>query len=529
MYQEQLLLPPARDTRASILSAIVITIFRHRRFVLAAFAGIALGTIFYVSWQPTYYEAQMKIILNRGRVDSVVSSGDSASPRPPVNITREEVNTELELLMAQDVLQKVAQVCGLIEEEPAPSWWDRVMARLGGASSMRPLNRELLTSRAASKLRGKIESQPMRDSNVIRSTYTSTDPELAARVLNALGSAYLEKHTEVHRPKGTYEFFRREAERHRQLLRGLEWRMSNLVGGPEAAAPMLLKESTLRKMAEFEAEMEQTRAGIAAATERVEALEKLAASVPPRTVTEIRTSSKTLEGLQSTLVELELKRTQLLKFFQPGYPDLDIVESQIQQTRKAIEGLQNAPPTEQITDRDPAYELTRSELIKARAELSGLAARARALESALAEYGKKVQRLAQMEIAAEDLVRQVNLAKENYLLYIRKQEDARIADELDRSRIVNVTIAEPATVPFAPAGPNKAGLMLLGGLFAVAASVGLALVVDRYDRTLRTPEEVEACFNVPVVAVLPKDLLELPGTDRGDLRLLGASQRDEEG
>jgi len=41
-------------------------------------------------------------------------------------------------------------------------------------------------------------------------------------------------------------------------------------------------------------------------------------------------------------------------------------------------------------------------------------------------------------------------AEDNYQLYAKKREEARIADELDRQKITNVSIAEAATVPQLP-------------------------------------------------------------------------------
>ncbi|HSB15878.1 MAG TPA: hypothetical protein VLE22_15580 [Bryobacteraceae bacterium] len=350
----------------------------------------------------------------------------------------------------------------------------------------------------------------MRQSTLLRVAYRSADPEASARVLNTLAAMYLEKHTEMHRPRGAYEFFREQAEQYRQGLRRLEARLSAIASDPEAASPQLLKEATLQRMVQFEADRELNRASIAVAEERIQALERLSTSVPARTVTQIRTSSKAVEDLRTKLLELQLKRTELRRLFQPGYPELQIIENQIAQTQQAIESQEKAPPTEEVTDRDPTHEWIRSELMKARAELSGLRARADSVGSVLAEYGKKTQKLTQMEIASEELMRQVNLAKENYLSYAKKQEDARISDELDRHRILNVAIAEAATAPFAPSGPGKAKLMFLAATLAAALSVGLAFFVDSRDPTLRSVEEVQACLNVPVAAVLSGSLLALP-------------------
>ena len=96
-------------------------------------------------------------------------------------------------------------------------------------------------------------------------------------------------------------------------------------------------------------------------------------------------------------------------------------------------------------------------------------------------------------------------AEENYLLYSHKQEEARVSDALDQQRIVNVSVAQPPSAPPFPARPRWAVNLGLGLLFAVLASIALALTADFMDRSFRTPDEVEIFLDVPVLAALPAD------------------------
>jgi uncharacterized protein involved in exopolysaccharide biosynthesis len=102
----------------------------------------------------------------------------------------------------------------------------------------------------------------------------------------------------------------------------------------------------------------------------------------------------------------------------------------------------------------------------------------------------------------QDLTRAVKASEENYLLYLRKQEEARISDALDSQRIVNVAIAEAATVPALPVH-STGFFVLLGVLIATSVSVASAFVADYIDPRLRTADEVEAVLNTPVLAAIP--------------------------
>ncbi|HKC70413.1 MAG TPA: hypothetical protein VKB60_02265, partial [Terriglobales bacterium] len=250
----------------------------------------------------------------------------------------------------------------------------------------------------------------------------------------------------------------------------------------------------------------QTQAAMAETERRISTLQQQIASIPPRMVTQQRTADnpQLLQQMKSTLLTLELKRTELLTKFDPNYRPVQEVEKQIRETRAAIEGERTAPLRDETTDRDPTHEWARSELAKAQAELSGLQARATADQAALARYRDGARSLQEASIVQQDLVRAAKTEEENYLLYLRKQEEARINDALDRRGIVNVAVAEAPTVPALPARSR-----LLYGLLSVflagTASLGLAFAADFLDPSFRTPDEVTAFLEAPVLASLPKN------------------------
>jgi hypothetical protein len=92
--------------------------------------------------------------------------------------------------------------------------------------------------------------------------------------------------------------------------------------------------------------------------------------------------------------------------------------------------------------------------------------------------------------------------EDNYLLYLKKGEEARIAAALDQNKILNVAIAES---PIVPALPTRSAwtFALVGCLLASVVSMGLAITVDYTDRSFRTPSEVSAELNIPVLAAVP--------------------------
>jgi uncharacterized protein involved in exopolysaccharide biosynthesis len=252
--------------------------------------------------------------------------------------------------------------------------------------------------------------------------------------------------------------------------------------------------------------MRQTQASIAQTQERIRALEAQVAETPSRLTTTDRKSdnAQLLEQLKSSLLTLELKRTELLGKFEPSYRPVQELEAQIAQARAAIAAEDKAPVREETTDQNPTYQWVDGELAKARADLASYQAQAAATTKIVRDYGSSARLLGQKDIEHQDLIRTAKADEANYLLYLNKREEARISDALDTQRIANVAIAEAAIAPALPKYPRWL-FVLLAILFAIMVSVGAPFVADHFDASFRTADEVEAFLNTPVLAAMPNN------------------------
>jgi uncharacterized protein involved in exopolysaccharide biosynthesis len=142
-------------------------------------------------------------------------------------------------------------------------------------------------------------------------------------------------------------------------------------------------------------------------------------------------------------------------------------------------------------------------LAKERAALTGLTARAASLAQAIGNGWDETRKLQASSLRQQDLTREVKTLEESYQLYLRKREEAHISDDLDRGKILNVSVLQPPTVPVLPRhGP----WMVLIGSFMVALvlSIGTALVSDYFDDSIRTPDALRS-LKLPVLAILVWD------------------------
>jgi uncharacterized protein involved in exopolysaccharide biosynthesis len=486
------------------LRDLLAVVFRHRRLAVNSFLGILLGTALALWILPDQFEAEMKILVKRERTDPVITSEANAFPTFGTNVTEEELNSEVELLKSRDLLEKVVVACGLQRFKTNPLWAS-LLAAVHASDKSPAAGTDESIPKAVRALEKKLQVDPLKKTNLIAVTYESTDPQLAAQVLTTLANLYLEKHVAVHRPPGAFDFFKQEADQYRSGLASAEGRLAAFGRNNGVVSAQLEKELTVRKLTDFESALEETQAAIAETKQRIRALEKQAAATPPRHTTQVRKldNAQLLQQLQSTLLTLELKRTELLSKFDPSYRPVQEVEVEIAQTRSAIAAAENQPLRDETTDQDQTYEWLQGELAKARAELSALEARAATTERIVRAYRETASQLDGEELVQQDLIREAKAAQDNYLLYLRKQEESRISDALDQKRIVNVAIAEAATVPALPSNTPWLVTLLVGSLLATLVGLGSAFAADYLDPTIRTPDELEHVLDVPVLSAMP--------------------------
>ena len=460
---------------------------RHSELVVRTFLAVFLLTSLFVWLRPRQYESEMKILVKQERVDPVVSSDESSRFQNWQSVSEAQLNSEVELLKSRDLLAKVVVATGLPDRTNpgiGARFWTLLTNRVEKELIASRLEKgfsyqDLRVAQAVHTVESELEVQPLRKSNVIRVSYTSPDPNLSASVLRTLADRYLEKHLAVHRPSGAFDFFDQQAEQYRKNLADFELRLARYDREHGVVSGQIEKEIALRQLADVEATERSTRAQIAETDQRIRALEAEMASTPARATTEIRSGSvRLIEQLQSTLTTLELKRIELSQHFQPDYPPLQAVASQIAALQAFLAAAAESPVHEETTGRDPTYAYLQTELAKNRAELAALRARAGALAATASAQRANALRLERIDLVEKDLGREAKQAEQNYLLHAQKREETRVSNALDVKRIVNVAVAEEPTVPFEPSGLPRSLLLLLGAMLAGFSSVGVAFVAD---------------------------------------------------
>ena len=142
-----------------------------------------------------------------------------------------------------------------------------------------------------------------------------------------------------------------------------------------------------------------------------------------------------------------------------------------------------------------------------------------ALERQKSEANQMSERLVKYNILKRD-------AEANKALYdglLTKLKEADISVGLKAS---NIRIVDPAMIPSTPARPAKTRNIALSILVGLVGGIGLALVREYLDNTVKTPDDIETLARLPSLAVVPS-FAETNGHRKGT-RFLTASSNGHE-
>ena len=115
-------------------------------------------------------------------------------------------------------------------------------------------------------------------------------------------------------------------------------------------------------------------------------------------------------------------------------------------------------------------------------------------------YRTALQKISGIESRATDMERELKINEEKYQLYVKRMEEARISGAMDKERIVNVSVAEPALPPIKPLWPKPVQNMAVALGFGLLGGLGLVFMSEFFGHHFNRSEDIERQLSIPVLS-----------------------------
>lgn len=211
------------------------------------------------------------------------------------------------------------------------------------------------------------------------------------------------------------------------------------------------------------------------------------------------------------LRKLEQDLTQLMSKYSEQHPVVRRIKAEMKEIEKELEAGEssgnNISETESVNIRNvtnPAYINLQSELDRINLRLTALENEKKELMEEEEQIYAKLRTMPNVEKQYEDLLLERENLKRNLNELQRKLQVATVAEGMEEGRLgENFAITEAAFLPDEPYKPNRTAIMLLGLVLGLGASVGMAVLREYTDHSVRLPEEIERLTGHSVLAIIP--------------------------
>lgn len=473
-------------------------LFKRKRVIVAIFFFTLLAAAGALLVLPPTYQASAQLLFKVGREDVAVTGSERLLSA--IRIDREaQINSEIGILTSWPLIETTVKKIGAATIYPG-------LRQTPGESAGPREAESLLVDEAVRHVQRNLRVVGVRKSSLVKVAFQHSDPEMAAQVVNTLCELFLDRHVQIHKNYEAFEFFRRQAELLRKKWRESEGRLNLLKTRHSISSIEEERRILLQQIAALESEFNRSLSEEMEIGDRVHALEKELRNTPNRITEseEIDHNPYIISSLQTRLMELELREKEFLTKYREDSRFVRNIRQEIEMVRRKLSDQEKKRYGKSRYGPNPTYQTLQEALSRNRAELKAVEAKKVSQRKHLAELKDRLGRLNQVEAEIKQLQSEVNVNWENYRLYQQKFEEARISNAMDKEKIVNFTMIEPAQAPIRPVNPNRRLILAIAVFFGLFGALLTALTLEYLQDTLERPEEVEEYLKLPVLASIPQ-------------------------
>jgi capsular exopolysaccharide synthesis family protein len=330
----------------------------------------------------------------------------------------------------------------------------------------------------------RLSVEPIRNSRLVKISFDSYFPDVAARVANTLADAFIAQQLDqkVEATRYATQFLAKQLEEARgklaetedQLNRFLKANDILFIASDRTGQPQDLISQQLTLLSDALLKVRAER--IARESVTAQASSHDIASLPA--VLQNAVIGKLKEDLATAEGEYE----KLGQTFKPDYPRMEQLARRIAEGRRQL-----------------VAEINRT-VQALQAEYDTAVRNEGQLEAALTQQQVLARRLSTNMAQYNLLRREVDTSRELYSSLLGRLRETQVSAALFTS---NISVVDRAEIPSTPSRPRKSMNLLLACLIGLFGGVGLALAFEYLDTNIKDTKEVETVLRVPMLGLVP--------------------------
>jgi polysaccharide biosynthesis transport protein len=340
---------------------------------------------------------------------------------------------------------------------------------------------------------GSLSVRRIANTSLMDVSFESTNPQLAARVLNAHLDNYIEQNykSRYQATADATKWLQSELDELSVKVRRSEdariaYERNNQIWAVDDKSNV-----TTERLADLNKQLTDAQGD----SLKKQALYEFAKAGDVDAVPQLR-DNLVLQGLQTRHGDLSVQYTDAVNQYGPNYPKVQRLQAQIKNL-----------DDEMVRERKGIVVQLENDYREAKQHEE-------LLSKALDEQKTEVNAMSEKMIQYNILKREAEANKVLYDSLETKLKEAQISSGLKSS---NIRIVDPAMVPSTPSRPAKGRNIVLAFLVGLVGGIGLALLRDYLDNTVKTPDDVETLARLPSLAVVPAFGGQLAQTKRTGL------------
>jgi polysaccharide chain length determinant protein (PEP-CTERM system associated) len=462
-----------------------LTILRRHKWALIAFVVICPIAGYFLSFfLPKEYTSQTVILVEQPAIpESEVTGITSADLKQRVTTLQEQIlsRSRLEALINEFNLYSADR-----KAVPMEALVDRLRRKIG-VTPVKPMAESNSTQLPGFTIK-----------------VSDHDPVLAQKLCNEISSMFLSENRRVRHEQAqeTTEFISQELtdakakmdERGAKLADFKQRYLGELPDDQQANLGIL---SGLNNQLDA-----ATQAIIHAQQDKTFAETMLQQQVASQNGDSAQSLQKELSDRQGELATLQNKYT-------PEHPDVIKLKARIADLKQKIAesskaGAPAAPSIDSVVASNPQVEQLRAQVHQYDSIIKEQTAQQRAVQQKIAKYEGRVQLSPNVEEQYNQLTRDSQAATEFYNSLLKKRSESAMESDINhQKKSGEFRVLDAANLPASPSFPNHL-YFALGGLAAgIFLGLGLVVLGEARDKTLRTEQDVEFFLQLPTLANIP--------------------------